>query len=290
MTKRSIIDDTRGGRCIFANDLPLVPVFLANKQLAREYRQQWNCSFQGGISLIVLERGFSGQKWPYAVPERLRSRVTTCYVVYPLDCEHYRNLVTVKTLRMLDYGRLRDVCENWHKLSEQVEHELKDANQEVAAHVYRNDDLSSQNEALAQLAGVGNLNDYDDDGDDDFDDQNPCDAIDILDDLSSDLHMQLSEIIAEFTILKSMHFVFSMRWECASPSLVWPKMPHGPEFREALQHLMSHQKAMSCVILRATTKEDYADWLCGRRELGTYAVYTKEKGWRAGMARAMGNK
>lgn len=38
MTWRLIIDDTESGVSIVANDVPLVPVFLANKQLAGEYK------------------------------------------------------------------------------------------------------------------------------------------------------------------------------------------------------------------------------------------------------------
>lgn len=172
---------------------------------------------------------------------------------------------------MVDYEMLREVCENRHKRSEPIEHLSTDANEELGAERYPGDGQSSQDEGRDQLAGLRHVNDYKDDG--------LCLSIDTF-----DLHMDMTDIIAEFTILKSLHFAFPMWWGCASQSLVCPNLPHGRGFREGLQHLVSYEKTMSCVILRAGSEEDYAEWLCGRRELGTYAVYTKEKGWRSGMA------
>lgn len=305
MTRRIIIDEDRRRLRIVASDLPLVPILLANRQLAGEYKQQWKRTYAGGISLNVLQRGRADLRWPYAVPRKLRSRVVTCYVFYPLECEDSARLIPDESLRAVDYERLHDTCEDQRKLSGQDWSAVGDADDKGPAENYISRDQHSQDEGLAQLArpahydsatsedeehtelspSGGYLGDGsdDDDDDDDYDPEDECNAVSTLINLTIDL-VVTEEPLAKFQILENLHFVMPMWWECDSQLLRWPEMPHGSRLKRELQPLVACKKTTSCIILRATSKHDYEDWICGRRKLETYAVYTKEKGWREGMA------
>lgn len=305
MTWRIIFDKDRRRLRIVANDLPSVPILLANRQLAGEYKQQWNRTYGGGVSLIVFQKGRANLRWPYAVPEELRSRVVTCHIFYALECKDSARLISDKLLRAVDYDGLRDAFDDQRKLRVPDGDGAEDAEDEVAVEMHTDEVQSSEAQGTTQLAGLphhdsatiedeepsdtdlfdGDLGD--DDSDDDY--ENYCDAISTLITLSVDLALP-GEPIASYTGLKSLHFVLPMWWKCAPQSLRWPETPHGRKLKKELRPLVAYEKTMSCVILRATSKVDYADWLRGRGDLETYAVYTKKKGWRAGIEKAIGEK